>query len=242
MDNTIISLKDKYSENGFEALTEKEKLMLLLSFAVSEKNVEITADKILNVYGSINAAADADAIFLAKQCDISSRAAVLISLISHTVRRDDIMQIDEKTLDSVDKTKAYFSAYLKNTVKEQVVITAVNNKLNIINTNFIGQCEFDKAYIQIRDIIEFAIKSNSKYLFISHSHPTASSQPSDSDIFTTKSIINQLKNAEIKIIDHIIVSRNDSTSMRELKPELFESIKKYKTAGNNTMKSAGENI
>lgn len=237
MDSTITYLRNKYLENGFKSLTEKEKLMMLLSYAVSGNNIEASADKILNAYGTINNATEVDAMFLAKQCDISNRAALLITLISHIVRRDDIMIVNDKVLDSVSKVKAYFSAYLKNSVKELVVLTAVNNKFNVIKTHFIGKGEFDKAYIQVMDIIEFAIKNNSKYIFISHSHPTASSKPSDSDISTTQSIIRQLKNAEIKLIDHIIVSRKKSTSMREVKPEIFEPIEKYKMTKNKSNKS-----
>lgn len=237
MDNTIVVLKSKYLENGFEALTEKEKLMILLSFSVSKNKIEASADKILDIYGSINAASEVDAAFLSKQCDISPRAAVLINLVSYIVSRDDIMHISKGNLDSTDKAKAYFTAHLKNTVKEQVVITATKNNFNIIKTHFISQNEFDKAYVQVRDIIEFAIKNNSKYILISHSHPTATSMPSDSDISTTKSIISQLRNAEIKLVDHIIVSSQDSTSLRELKPEIFDNIERYKTSKKAEKKS-----
>lgn len=240
MDNIIASLKNKYTENGIDSLTEKEKLMILLSFSENKNNIEAAAENILGVYGTVNAAAEADMMLLANQCHISSRSALLINLVSYTSQRDEIMKIRKKTLDSVRKAKVYFSAYLKNTIREQVVLTAVNNKFSIVKTHFVGYGEFDKAYIQVRDIIEFAIKNNSRYIFMAHSHPTTSSRPSDSDVFTTKNIVDRLKNADIKLVDHIIVSRQNSTSMRELKSDIFEPIEKYKTSKNKPKKSAGK--
>ena len=90
MNDAILRIQKKYLEQGYNALTDSEKLILVLSYSEKGGNAEISAAKILNVYGRLHAAADSDVVFLMKECDISLNSAILLSLISELKRKSEI--------------------------------------------------------------------------------------------------------------------------------------------------------
>ena len=86
----VTELRNKYRKNGYFSLTDKEKIILLLSYSEKCDNVNMSADKISEIYGNLHNAADCDAVFMQKICGISSESAVLINLISQLKRKSNL--------------------------------------------------------------------------------------------------------------------------------------------------------
>ncbi len=218
-------LREKYSELGLSALTEQERLELLLSYSGC-KDCESLAEELLSVYGSVNALADADPQLLMKETGINQQAAVLLRLIPTVSRTLYMERFRIHTLNTANAAKEYFSSYFIGAVSEQLVMTAVSKRFRIEKTVSLAFGSADRAAASYRSIAELVIKSSCTVFFIAHNHTFGSADPSDSDLLFTKSIIEEFSKLGAVLADHIIVGSNDALSLREsgLLPEFSQML------------------
>ena len=207
-------LRKKYSDEGFDALTEAEKLELLLSYAYSGDTSKL-AEKLLNEYGSINSLADAAPELLLKDNCVAEQAAVLIKLIPCISRILYLERFKITTLNSSEAAKSFFKSHFIGAVKEQIIISAVNKNFRVVNTKILAFGSKSKTYTSYREISEFAVKSNCNIFFLAHNHPKTDSSPSDSDVFFTKDVIKAFSRFGSVLADHIIIGCDNSFSFRE---------------------------
>jgi DNA repair protein RadC len=100
--------------------------------------------------------------------------------------------------------------------KEQARILFFNSRGDAILDEQIWFGTATEVDIRISDIVRHAISLGSPALLFAHNHPAGDPNPSKQDIELTRRFINICKALEIKVHDHIIVSRNGSFSFREL--------------------------
>jgi DNA repair protein RadC len=223
----VTELRNKYRKNGYFSLTDKEKIILLLSYSEKCDNVNMSADKISEIYGNLHNAADCDAVFMQKICGISSESAVLINLISQLKRKSNLEFLLHIYLNSHENAKKFFSAYLRGKNLESVAAAAVDKRFRIRNTAIIAYGGFSEVHFPIRAITDFALKNEQEYIFIAHSHPASDEKPSQSDISTTLKIKEAVEAVGMKFADHIIVGVDDASSLRKYNREFFSSIPEY---------------
>jgi DNA repair protein RadC len=72
-------------------------------------------------------------------------------------------------------------------------------------------------------VFKAALISNCYAIIVAHNHPAGSMEASSEDISTTKQLIKAGKIMGVSVIDHIIVSSNGLTSLRETMPELWDT-------------------
>lgn len=227
MVDLVTELRKKYKKYGYSSLTDKEKIILLLSFSEKGDSIIYSADKIHEIYGNLHTAADYDAVFLQKICGISPESAVLLNLISQFRRKSDLELILRNRLNTSENAKKFFSAFLRGKNVESVAAAAVDKRFRIKNVAIIAYGGFSEVHFPIRAIADFALKNEQEYIFISHSHPNSNDKPSQSDISTTLKIKEAVEAVGMKFADHIIVGLNSTCSLREIKSELFMSIPEY---------------
>lgn len=241
MNDDIKNLRNKYKKYGYTSLTDIEKIEFILSY--SEKNAESikqSAEKILQTHSTIKGEMKTDVFFAMNEFGISFNSAVLLKLILRITKicslnklqisSDDFKKVK---LSSVDNSKKFFQAFFHNSHTEEFMVVAVNKDLEIINHKKILSSESDMVEVSHKKIYQFAKANNSENLFFAHCHPYGSSKPSQMDIDTTLRIKNILDSLKINLIDHIVVGKDDETSIYEMmKNDIFNDSsihKKYST-------------
>ncbi|MDE6518876.1 MAG: hypothetical protein K2K91_00225 [Ruminococcus sp.] len=224
MQNDIKKLRNKYKKHGYKSLTDREKIEFILSY--SEKNAECikkATEKILNTHNIINGEMKTDIFFAMNEFGISMESAVLLNLILKItkicslnklkIHSDNFKKIK---LNSIDNSKKFFNAFFHNSYTEELIVVAVNENLEIINHKKIISSESDMIEVSHKKIYHFAKANNSERIFFAHCHPYGSSKPSQRDIDTTLKIKHTLNLLNIKLVDHIVVGKDDATSICEI--------------------------
>lgn len=225
---TTEQLKLKYQKEGYNALTNHEKIRLLISYSEKKKNIDEVTEKIINMYGNIHTAADSDTLFLMNICGISASSAILLKLIPAINNMCTLNKYNDIKLNSSENAKKFFYALLKNSPVEKFVIITANKFFSIIDKYILSEGEIDKVDISFRKIYELAKKQNTKYIFIAHCHPNSCSIPSMNDINATIKLKDSLDFINVPLVDHIIVGCDNALSMREYsKSKIFSDIPKY---------------
>ncbi|MCM1132696.1 MAG: hypothetical protein NC340_04415 [Ruminococcus flavefaciens] len=222
-------LRQKYRSEGYDSLTDEEKLLLFISYSEKAKNAAVTAENIINTYGNIHTATDSDALFLVNVCGISTSSTALLNIIPAVSNMLALNECSNLKLNSSENAGKFFSALLKNSRFEKFVITVVNKNFKVRQTCVLAEGEPDKVNVPLRKIYEFAQCYKNNYTFISHCHPNSSSRPSNDDINTTLNIIDILDIVGAPLADHIIVGCDGVFSMREHSHTIFSDVPKYTT-------------
>lgn len=228
---SIKELKEKYKNEGFESLTDFEKIKLFLSYSEKAGDIDKITEVLFETYGNINSALNASIIYLTSVCGLNKTSAILLKLIPIINNRRKLSVCINTKLNSTTNAKNFFSALIRKSSVEKIVVAAVTKNFSIIKYDILSYGEKDGIHIQKQKIYEFSVSNNAEYIFISHCHPYSDSTPSESDIAATIKIKESLAFMDIKLIDHIIIGVNSETSMYEcFGNKIFESEPRYKTA------------
>ena len=81
-------------------------------------------------------------------------------------------------------------------------------------TNAIGNN--DKVEIGLKEILSEPIKHMASSIILAHNHPSGNLNPSKQDIIFTQNIEEYAKIFNIKLLDHIIITKNGYTSFKQI--------------------------
>ena len=71
----------------------------------------------------------------------------------------------------------------------------------------------DRATVHPRVLLQKALAHNAAAVILWHNHPSGSAEPSASDMSLTSRIKHLLDEVEVRLLDHIVVSRSETVSM-----------------------------
>jgi DNA repair protein RadC len=110
-------------------------------------------------------------------------------------------------IDSPSKA-AYFFLNISKSKKEYLICLYLNSQKHLIKRELISIGTLDSNVFHPREVFFPAVKRRASFIVLGHNHPSGVMVPSSEDIFVT----DQLKKAGnllgIKVLDHIIISRN----------------------------------
>lgn len=96
----------------------------------------------------------------------------------------------------------------------KTILLDKGNKIISIMTNAIGNN--DKVEIGLKEILSEPIKHMASSIILAHNHPSGNLNPSKQDIIFTKNIEEYAKIFNIKLLDHIIITKNGYTSFKQI--------------------------
>jgi DNA repair protein RadC len=99
--------------------------------------------------------------------------------------------------------------------QELFLVVSLNTKNKIINTHISSIGTLDSSTIHPRDIFREAIRNNASGIILIHNHPSGDVNPSNEDLKVTKLLKNISNIIGIKLLDHIIISKEQFFSFQE---------------------------
>ena len=102
---------------------------------------------------------------------------------------------------------------IKDTNKEHFIIFHLDTRNNIILREIIGIGVLNVCCVDCRTVFRSAISNNCNSIIISHNHPSGDVSPSFEDKSITKKLIKAGDILGIKLLDHVIVGKNDYKSI-----------------------------
>lgn len=73
----------------------------------------------------------------------------------------------------------------------------------------------DRAAVYPRKVIEAALKRGAAAVVLAHNHPNSNLDPSEHDKLLTRAIVLAAETVNLKVVDHLIVSVEDTFSFRK---------------------------
>ena len=218
-------LRESYLKGGFEALSDYNRLELLLFYAIPRCDTNPIAHTLLDHFGSLSAVLSADIEQLMEVNGISESAAILIRLMGQLAAEAEKERVKNRTkgiLDTTTQCAEYLLPYFFGLNREVVYLLCMDAKCKVLACKKLGEGSVNAADISIRRIVETALHYNTSSVILAHNHPCGICNPSDEDTATTLRIWQALDAVGIQFADHIIVSGSEYYSMAE--SGFFESF------------------
>ena len=211
-------LRKRYIKSGLEGFNDYEVLELLLTYSIARKDVKPITKELIEKFGTIDEIAKSDVKSLLEVDGIGEGSAVFLKLIGDialTLYREKIENKDILTIKSKNNLLSYLRGEIGHSPREEfkILFLDTSNKLIASETLFSGT--IDKSAIYPREIVERVIKNRAKSVIFAHNHPSGNISPSKKDIELTQYMYDSLKLLEIRLLDHIIVTKNSYFSFLE---------------------------
>ena len=211
-------MRSKFEEFGGDVFEPHEMLEMLLYYCIPRRDTNELAHALLDHFnGSVSLIFDASVAELMEVKGISRNAAVLIKMIPTLSRmyEQDIMA-PKDVIKTTAQAREYFKKKFYGREYEMFYAAYLDNNMRVLKCDTIAQGTVNTTNIDVGKIIKGAVATRASYVVISHNHPRGLPLPSKEDVRGTKIIFNSLHYLGVKLIDHVIVGReNEPESMAD---------------------------
>ena len=208
---------ERLINNGVESLSNVELLTILIKSGTKEKSAKTLAEEILKNIGNIQELKKINLEQLSKIKGIGHKKAASILAALELAKRinsncetlnnqkiTDSSLVYEYYKDKIgDKLQEYFYCLYLNTAKK-----VIKDKLLFIGT-------INQSIVHPREIFKEAYLLSASSIICVHNHPAGSIFPSKEDINLTNKLVEIGNLLGIKIIDHVIITKDNYYSFFE---------------------------
>jgi DNA repair protein RadC len=210
-------LRTRFMEGGADALPDYELLELILFMAIPRRDVKPIAKILIDRFKNLNGVLNASAVELTSIKGISDTTAITLKAIQSAGLR--MLQQDviaRPVLNSWQRLLDYCQAAMANDTKESFRLIFLNKNNEIIADEVQQSGTVDHTPAYPREIMKRSLELGATALILVHNHPSGDPSPSQADIDLTRTIIAAGKPFGITIHDHLIVSRNGTSSFKTM--------------------------
>lgn len=111
--------------------------------------------------------------------------------------------------------------YLQDRRQEEMWVLLLNTKNHILRSQRITIGTLSASLIAPREFFHAAVQHMAASVIAVHNHPSGDSTPSKEDMAVTERLLKAGKVMDIPLLDHIIIARNGSCSLKEKAKHLW---------------------
>ena len=210
-------LRQRFLEGGAEALADYELLELVLFAAIPRGDTKPLAKALIDRFGSFaNAvAAPLEAISEVKGAG-PSVAASLKSVEAAAARLAQAEAAAGPVFSNIDKVVGYCRVAMGRAKTEQFRILFLDTKNRLIRDEVQQTGTVNHTPVYPREVVKRALELGATAIVMVHNHPSGDPTPSRADVSMTKEVQAAAKPLGIALHDHIIVTKADHASFREM--------------------------
>lgn len=208
--------KEQFRTHGLDAFADHEALELLLFYAIPRVDTNPVAHRLIERFGSLDGVLSAPPEELEKVEGVGESAATLLSLILPLVRRSRMTASKKPViLGTTQAAGEYFVDLFFGMREERLYEACLDAKGKLLRCAKVADGSVDAVSVNIRVIVENALKCGASAVVLSHNHPSGVALPSEDDNATTLAVYDALRTVDIRLLDHIIVADDDFVSIRD---------------------------
>lgn len=208
-------LKKKVAEFGSDSLPDYELLELLLTYAIPRKDVKPLAKDLLFSFGSLNAVLTASIEELKRVRGIKENTAVFISSIrSAALRMAKSRFSSGPVINDWNALLDYCRIDMGQKKNECLRVVFLDARNQLIKDEVLQNGTISQTPVYPREVAKRALELGAASVILVHNHPAGDLRPSKNDVQMTKAVQNALTALDIKLIDHLIVSKTGNVSFK----------------------------
>ena len=134
-----------------------------------------------------------------------TRKKMVLAVLELKNRSDALSNISERVQSSIDINKLCHD--IANLDRETFKIVALNAACKVITSKIMFYGGYTSTTVDIRYVFKYLIECKAVGFVIAHNHPSGNAHPSRDDIKITNAIKQASEFMNIKLLDHVIVTK-----------------------------------
>ena len=209
------NLHDKLFSRGAASLADEELLALLIESADDKRDALSIASSILAQYGSLATLPRQELSRLRMVEGIGLRRAERLHLAAEYGRRVAMATMNEVESVSTDNDVVRLMRPHFDTIShEECWVLYLTSSNRLLERQRVSQGGVQATVVDHRLIIKRALELLSTQIILVHNHPSGAAEPSAADKQLTQKIKAAATLFDIRVLDHIIISREGHYSFR----------------------------
>lgn len=210
-------LRGRFLRTGQEGLADHEMLELLLFGVIARRDTKEIARALLSRFRSLTGIIGAPLQDLMQVSGVGEAVAIHLKAVHALLVRSVHEEVTaQPVLSSWSSVLNYLKVRLEGATREEFRVLFLDKKHRLILDEKMGDGTVDQAPVYPREIARRALELSASSVILSHNHPSGDPSPSGSDVAMTREVINALKPLAVTVIDHIIVGRDGTRSLKAL--------------------------
>lgn len=233
---------EKLELYGEKTLSNAELLAIIIKSGTREETSVQIAQRILNLnqdpqMGDISFLKEISLEQLKNIKGIGRVKAIQIKAICElAVRMSRPSNYKKIKIYGTDDLAKFLMQELKYEKREYVKIILLDNKGYILKISDIAKGGTNFANVDVKDILNEAIKIKAPKMILVHNHPTGDPTPSRMDVKFTDNLYNLAKLMGVDLLDHIVIANDKYESVYDfIKERADKERKKYKARKENRL-------
>ncbi len=209
-------LRQRFLTNGLDTFNDVNALELLLFYAIPQRDTNVLAHTLLDRFGSLEEVFSASPQELMSVKGMGEIAASLIVLIPQMNRRIKVSAASKATyIRSTRDAGEYLLPRFLHQDCEILLMLSLDSRRKVIGCDELARGVVNAVNVNMRRLVETALKKRASTVIIAHNHPDGIALPSAEDDAVTRQVRAALQLVDIRLEDHIIVAGEDYVSYRD---------------------------
>lgn len=208
--------RERLMTHGVHVLTSPELLAIILRTGTRGCDAVTLGQRLIEHFGGVRGllAADAAALLSIKGVGLAKACELLaINELNRRALEEDLKA--GVALNQPGSVKQYCTARLGHLPVEHCMALYLDSQFRLIAAEEVSRGTLTQASVYPREIIKSGLKHHAAALILAHNHPSGVAEPSDADLALTRHLKNALALVDIRLLDHLIVTANNATSLAE---------------------------
>lgn len=208
--------RERLLEHGAQVLSDAELLAIFLRTGSAKASAIEMARNLITQFGSLYNLLNAPQQQLL-DCHGMGQAKLAHLLAALELGRRYVgQQLQEpQQLNQPELVKHYLTQQLKHELREVFAVLFLNSQVQLIHFDKLFYGSITQCQVYIQEVLRTAIQHRAVNLIIAHNHPDTDATPSQSDIDLTHQLHAACQLLDIRLLDHVIVGRNQTLSFAE---------------------------
>ncbi len=211
-------LRDRFVRSGFAGFADHEIVELLLTLAIPRSDVKKPAKELIERFGSLRGILDAQLDELQAVRGVGEVTPVALKII----RESAMLYLQQRAegaqvLTNPDALRDFWRLRLGAHRNEVFEVAFLDSGLRLMRGGVerLTEGTIDRAAVYPRRVVEFALQRGAKAVVLAHNHPNGQATPTEQDKDVTRAVVLALEPVSVRVVDHIVVSQDETFSFRE---------------------------
>ncbi|MBD3314475.1 MAG: DNA repair protein RadC [Chitinivibrionales bacterium] len=210
-------LLERFIKGGLDGFHDYEVVELLLTYAVPRRDTKPLARALLDRHKTLNGLMNASAEELRQIPGVGPRVAHFFGLLREVMSTCLRERYERQPFVSKRRdVEEYLRFYYGSRKDEYVAVLFLDNGNHVIGTEMVAEGTVNQCVVYPRVIVQKAIEQGASSVILVHNHPGGTTEPSEADWQITLRLRQIGKLMDLPLVDHIIITRHESVSLREL--------------------------
>ncbi|MDY6778119.1 MAG: DNA repair protein RadC [Candidatus Nanohaloarchaea archaeon] len=205
--------RERLRKHSARELSIAELLAIILRTGTTGTNVKQVCEQLLHEMGldRLEQAGMAELEQFTGIGEVKAGQLVAVFELARRLQEDR----DQKRIASFSSARDVFRPRLEGKDQEELHAAFLSPSNAIISIDKLFKGSLRNISVEPRDVVRKALTCNASAIILAHNHPGGNARPTEADISTTRAIRERLQDFDIQLMDHIIVGKDDCTSLEK---------------------------